>query len=64
METHKTVQGNQNRSRKLHEFGQSFLEYALMLILISLVVIAVFLIAGDDIRMFIAQLLQTWFPPG
>ncbi len=53
---------NQHQPSKFHEFGQSFLEYALMLILISLVVIAIFLIAGDDIRLFIAQMLQTWLP--
>lgn len=44
------------------ELGQSFLEYALILILIAIVVLAIFLIMGDEIRTFVNDLLQTWFP--
>ncbi|MEA3338269.1 MAG: Flp family type IVb pilin [Chloroflexota bacterium] len=42
--------------------GQSFIEYALILILIAIVVLAIFLIMGDEIRTFINDLLQAWFP--
>jgi Flp pilus assembly pilin Flp len=45
-----------------HEAGQSFVEYALILILIAIVVLAIFLIMGDEIRTFVNDLLQTWFP--
>jgi Flp pilus assembly pilin Flp len=44
------------------EAGQSFLEFALILILIAIVVLAIFLIMGDEIRTFVNDLLQTWFP--
>ena len=44
------------------EEGQSFIEFALMIILIAIVVLAILLIMGDDIRTFINGLLQTWFP--
>jgi len=46
----------------LDEDGQSFVEFALMLILVAIVVLAIFLILGDEIRAFINDLLQTWFP--
>jgi len=42
--------------------GQSFVEYALILILVAIVVLAVFLIMGDEIRTFVNDLLQAWFP--
>lgn len=45
------------------EIGQSFLEYALMFILIAIVVVALLLVLGDDVRVFVRDLLQTWFPP-
>lgn len=45
-----------------HELGQSFIEYALILILIAIVVLAIFLIMGEEIRTFVNDLLQTWFP--
>jgi len=44
------------------EAGQSFVEYALILILIAIVVLAIFLIMGDEIRTFVNDLLQAWFP--
>ena len=44
------------------ESGQSFIEYALILVLIAIVVLAIFLIMGDEIRTFVNDLLQTWFP--
>lgn len=40
-----------------HEEGQSFVEFALIIILIAIVVLAVLLIMGDDIRTFINGLL-------
>lgn len=42
--------------------GQSFIEYALILVLIAIVVLAIFLIMGDEIRTFVNDLLQAWFP--
>lgn len=50
----------QNQSPR--ESGQSFIEYALILLLIAIVVLAIFLIMGDEIRNFVNDLLQTWFP--
>jgi Flp pilus assembly pilin Flp len=44
------------------ENGQSFIEYALILLLIAIVVLAIFLIMGDEIRNFVNDALQTWFP--
>lgn len=43
--------------------GQSFIEYALMIILVAIVILSILLILGDDLRTFINDLLQTWFPP-
>ncbi len=42
--------------------GQSFLEFALMIILVAIVILAVLLIWGNDLRTLINDLLQTWFP--
>ncbi|MFN8487326.1 MAG: hypothetical protein U0350_07015 [Caldilineaceae bacterium] len=42
--------------------GQSFIEYALIIILFAIVLLAILLILGDDLRTFINDLLQTWFP--
>jgi Flp pilus assembly pilin Flp len=42
--------------------GQSFIEYALMIILIAIVVLSILLILGDDLRTLINDLLQMWFP--
>lgn len=36
--------------------GQSFLEYALIIVLIAIVVLAILLIMGDDIRLFVIGL--------
>lgn len=41
--------------------GQSFIEYALMIILVAIVLLSILLILGDDLRTFINDLLQTWF---
>lgn len=43
--------------------GQGFIEYALIIILISIVILSILLIVGDDLRTFINDLLQRWFPP-
>ena len=42
--------------------GQSFIEYALIIILLAIVMLSILLILGDDLRSFINDLLQTWFP--
>lgn len=42
--------------------GQSFVEYALLLILVSIFLLAILLILGNDLRTFINDLLQRWFP--
>jgi Flp pilus assembly pilin Flp len=43
--------------------GQSFIEYALMIILFAIVLLSILLILGDDLRTFINDLLRDWFPP-
>ena len=42
--------------------GLSFLEYALMIILLAIVVLAILLIVGDDLRTFVNDLFLRWFP--
>ncbi len=42
--------------------GQGFIEYALIIILLAIVMLSILLILGDDLRTFINDLLQTWFP--
>lgn len=42
--------------------GQSFIEYVLIIILLAIVMLAILLILGDDLRTFINDLLLTWFP--
>ena len=42
--------------------GQSFIEYALLLILVSIVLLSILLIMGNDLRTFISDVLQRWFP--
>jgi Flp pilus assembly pilin Flp len=42
--------------------GQSFIEYALMIILFAIVMLSILLILGDDLRTFINDLLLDWFP--
>ena len=44
------------------ESGQSVLEYALILLLIAIIILAILLIMGDDLRAFVFDLLRTWFP--
>jgi Flp pilus assembly pilin Flp len=44
--------------------GQTFVEYALIIILLAIVLLAILLILGDDLRTFINDLLLTWFPTG
>jgi len=44
------------------ESGQSVIEFALILLLIAIIVLAILLILGDDLRAFVFDLLQTWFP--
>ena len=46
----------------LPEEGQSFAEYALIITLIAIVVLAILLILGDDVRTLVNGLLQSWFP--
>lgn len=43
--------------------GQGFLEFALMVILLAIVLLSILLIVGDDLRTFVNDLLQRWFPP-
>ncbi len=42
--------------------GQGIIEFALILLLIAIVVLAILLIMGDDLRAFVFDLLNTWFP--
>lgn len=42
--------------------GQSFIEYALMIILFAIVMLSILLILGDDLRTFINDLLRESFP--
>jgi Flp pilus assembly pilin Flp len=42
--------------------GQSFVEFAIIIILLAIVLLSILLILGDDLRTFINDLLTTWFP--
>lgn len=42
--------------------GQSFVEFALILTLIAIVVLAILLIMGDDIRSWVVTVWQSLFP--
>lgn len=42
--------------------GQGFVEFALIIILFAIAVLSILLILGDDLRTFINDLLQNWFP--
>lgn len=42
--------------------GQGFIEYALIIILFAIALLSILLILGDDLRTFINDLLQIWFP--
>jgi hypothetical protein len=44
--------------------SQSFIEYALILILLAIVMLSILLIVGDDIRTFINDLGIRWLPTG
>lgn len=44
------------------ESGQSFAEFALILILIAVVALAILLIMGDDLRVWIITAWQSIFP--
>ena len=46
-----------------HDKGEDFVEFAVILVLIAIVVLAVLLILGDDLRLFLNDLLQAWCPP-
>lgn len=56
-----TLQGQTMPDKPSGEDGQSFIEYALILLLIAIIVLAIFLIMGDEIRNFVNDLLQAWF---
>lgn len=44
------------------ERGQSFVEFALILTLIAIVILAILLIMGDDIRAWVVTVWQSLFP--
>ncbi len=54
-------QGQVMQLKNSSEDGQSFIEYALILLLIAIIVLAIFLIMGDEIRNFVNDVLQAWF---
>ncbi len=41
---------------------QNFLEFMLIIILITIVALSILLIMGADLRLFINDLLSSWFP--
>lgn len=43
-------------------FSQNFFELLLLIILITIVVLSILLIMGDQLRIFVNDLLSTWFP--
>ena len=49
-------------SQLARDEGQSFAEFALILILIAIVVLAILLIMGDDMRVWIITAWQSIFP--
>jgi Flp pilus assembly pilin Flp len=49
-------------SQLARDDGQSFAEFALILILIAIVVLAILLIMGDDMRVWIITAWQSIFP--
>ena len=52
-------------SQRFHlpsDSGQGIIEFALILLLIAIVILAILLILGDDLRAFVFDLLNTWFP--
>ncbi|MCS7038472.1 MAG: Flp family type IVb pilin [Anaerolineae bacterium] len=52
-----------NRNSFSASDGQSAIEYALILLLIAIIILAILLILGEDLRAFVFDLLRTWFPP-
>lgn len=52
-----------NRNPFATDDGQSAIEYALILLLIAIIILAILLILGEDLRAFVFDLLRTWFPP-
>lgn len=42
--------------------GQSFIEYALIIILFAIVLLSILLIVGDDLRVLINDLFQRFSP--
>ncbi len=42
--------------------GQSFIEYALMIILFAIVLLSILLILGDDLRSFLNDLFLRFLP--
>ena len=42
--------------------GQSFIEYALMIILFAIVLLSILLILGDDLRVFLNDLFLRFLP--
>ncbi|MCX7851830.1 MAG: hypothetical protein N2383_03500 [Caldilineales bacterium] len=52
-----------NRNSCSASDGQSAIEYALILLLIAIIILAILLILGEDLRAFVFDLLRTWFPP-
>jgi Flp pilus assembly pilin Flp len=53
------LSGNAGFARADSEDGQSFVEFALIIILVAIVVLAILLIMGDDIRSFVNGLLNS-----
>jgi len=51
-----------SKSLSSSDSGQGIIEFALILLLIAIVVLAILLILGDDLRAFVFDLLNTWFP--
>ncbi len=45
-------------SRSAH----NFVELALIIVLFTIVLLSILLILGDDLRTFINDLMQMWFP--
>ena len=64
MHEHRLARGprDQRRHDEGHDEGQSFAEFALILILIAVVVLAILLIIGDDLRVWIITAWQSLFP--
>ena len=53
---------DKNRHILNQDQGQSFVEFALILLLIGIVILAILLIMGDDVRSWIIAIWQAIFP--